>query len=231
MLGFGGESIWKLGTLCNEGASPFYPFIGASSFSTTVGTPTYGVDGPSDAFDKAVRFSDGQGAQIGSANGAQQIGANDFAIIAVVKVTSGAPGNNRTIFGHNSTDDAFLQLRTNGHIWAVLAGGGSLTVPGPTIAHNDDLWHVLMFVGINGGNGRVFTDLGAGVETSIAAITSINAAAAWQIGQNNACPAADIALVAVAVSDGTAEEDAGVLALYNNGVAACQNLLTALGGS
>jgi hypothetical protein len=230
MLGYGDEAVWKHLWLANETGSPLQPALGPGQMTTTAGTPTYNVAGPLDSIDKAVRYTDGQAAQIGTGNGAVQIQGNHWAILFEAKVAVGTPGGARNFGGHESTEDVFVQLQTNGQPRIVVVDSVAGTLLAPlTVAHNDGLWHTYLAIGINGANMRLATDLGLGTATSIAAVAAINTAASWTIGRSGANPPADISIMAVAISDGSTAQNNALIDLYNNAAAAVANYRAATG--
>jgi hypothetical protein len=215
--------------IANTSASPINPVVGAFPMATTAGTPTYGVPGPSaaigDVFSKAVRLTDAQAAQLGTANGAVSLAAHDWAIGIVANFVAAVPGGNRVIYGHNSTDDAFLQLRTNGHIFGVIVDSAVTTTIQLLTPHNTGQW-VVIIMACAGGNVRVASNLG--VSAPVALSPDIATTASWQIGQSGNCPAMDFHMGFNFISDDTAAGDAAILDIYNNAQAYCTDLLSAL---
>jgi hypothetical protein len=215
--------------IVNTAASPIGPIVGAFPMTTTAGTPTYGVPGPSaaigDTYSKAVRFTDGQAAVIATANGAVSIAAHDWAIGVVVNFAAITPASNRIVYGHNSTDDLFIQLRTNGHVYGVVVDASVTTTIQLTTPHNTGQW-VAIIVASAGGNIRVASNLG--VSSPVALSPDIATTAAWQIGQSGNAAAMDFHMGFNFISDDTVAGDAAIQDIYDNAQTYCQSLLTAL---
>jgi hypothetical protein len=215
--------------IANVLASPIYPIVGAFPLSTAAGTPVYGVDGPStplgDTYSKAVRLTDGQAAVISASGGPIVIGPRRWITGGVSKFAAATPGGNRIVWGHNSTDDLFVQLRTNGHLYCVIVDASVTTTVQLQIAHNDDIWTSWQ-AGYNGTHVHMISD--RGVATPVALTPDIATTAAWQIGQSGNCPAMDFHMGYTFISDGTTAGDNAIAAAITNGQTYCQNLLSAL---
>jgi hypothetical protein len=231
MLGAPASSEAYLNCLyvCNDEQSPIGPVVGAFPIATAAGAPVFGSDGPStplgDTYSKSVTLTDGQAAQLSSSSATPfVIGTLDYAFFTVQRFGVGAPAGNRIVWGWNSAEDGFLQLRTNGSIYHVSVDGGVTTTIQLNIPHNTGQWTAVSSA-IAGGNARVSSNLGTGSPVALAPDV---VAATLQIGQNGNCPAMDFHLGAVFISDGTPAGDAAIQDLYDNGEAYCDNLLAAL---
>lgn len=229
-LGFGHESIWKHIWLLNETASPCNPSVGPAVMTTTVGTPTFGVQGPIDSYDKGVAFTDGQAAQIATANAAVTMGTASWAIL-VEALTPTLPAANRIITGADGAEDILVQYMSGtGQVRCVVvdsvAGTIVSTIPNN---HASATSHTYLLVGINGGNMRLASEVNLGNSISIAGIASLDLPSAWRVGANGSCPAGTISYLAIAISDGSALQNNAIADLLTNQAAAITNYRTATG--
>jgi hypothetical protein len=235
MLGFGIPAMWKNAWLYNEdnATGPYYPLWGMSTLVVTTGTPAV-VEGPTDQYDKGIQFTDAQACSLDSASGAVPIQGAHWALFRVMRVDA-LPAAIRNLVGHNSTEDVVAQLMTTGQIRLSVTDSVAGTITTDPVGHPAVInhlgagWFALGACGLNGQNMIIATDLGASPPRDISGVTALATTATWRVGQNAACAPVSQSFDVVGYSDGSTEQNAAFVALYNNLPAAVANLSAALG--
>lgn len=228
-LGFGHEAIWRHIWNCNETTNPLYGQVG-STMDSLVGTPTFNVAGPLDAYDKGVQFTDAQAAQIGTANGAVNPLDKHWAILCEVRFTA-LPAANRIVLGVDAGEDLFLQyMSASGNVRVVTTDGGVGTQTANIAQnHNTANWHTILATGVVGSNIRCASELGDSGNQTSTYVSLDTSAAGWALGRNGSSAPCVISFCAVAISDGTALQNNAIIAIRDNINTAISNYRTATG--
>lgn len=204
---------------CNEPASPLNATIGSAAITTTVGTPTLGVTHALalDGYDKAAQFTDAQGAQMGTGNGAITFGSEWGFAWWDVAFSGALPAADRQIGGHDAAADVIGQIRTTGRFRGIFVGnvGGTIVTNEIAVNHYDSARHTIALMWRAGASCRAISDLGDTAPVSTAAVGTYDLAASWFLGRNLANPACTIFNHGVLKSHNAAEQTA-MQALWDN---------------
>jgi hypothetical protein len=230
-LGYGSEGVWRYINHLNDLTGNQYPAVGPTVLTPSAGG-IQGTAGPLDIHDFGVTATDGDAdGQWSGANGVIDPAGRAFAVMCEVQF-SGLPAGNRNVCGHDGADDFFIQyMQTSGNIRAAAIAGTTVVSELTGQNHNDGLWHTILAFHLPGAGGftKIASDKGSSPPVSVAAQSAMDWTGAFFVHRNSSAAPCTVSFVAVAISDGTAGQDADIQELYDNAPAAIANYRAATG--